>query len=159
MIRKYEYRRNLPHYQKDDRAVFATFNTNRRWVLPDRAREIALECCSYPNGRTIELHAAVVMPEHVHLVFTPLRDVDTASFSVAEILQNIKSVSAHRINKLLGRTGRVWQEESFDYVARCEDDLTEKIDYVCRNPIRRGLCSSVDGYQWVWVQARDLVER
>lgn len=151
MKRIYDYQRKLPHYQKDDRAVFVTFNTNGKWILPDEARELALECCLYPHRKTIKLHAVVVMPEHVHLAFTPLRDTDTASISLPEILQNIKSVSAHRINTFLKRRGRVWQEESFDYVARCEDDLIEKIRYICENPIRRGLCCNSGDYRWLWV--------
>ena len=34
MLREYEYRRTLPHYQKDNRAIFGTFATHRRWHLP-----------------------------------------------------------------------------------------------------------------------------
>ena len=151
MMKRYEYRRNLPHYQKSDHAVFVTFNTDNKWVLPYRARDLALECCLYPDGKTIELHVVVVMPEHVHLAFTPLRDSDSSMFPLPEILQNIKSVSAHRINRLLARHGRVWQEESFDYVARCEDDLGQRIEYIRQNPVRRGICSSPDDYRWLWV--------
>lgn len=31
---KYEYRRRLPHYQKDNHPLFVTFTTDRRWQLP-----------------------------------------------------------------------------------------------------------------------------
>jgi REP element-mobilizing transposase RayT len=153
MLRKYEYRRKLPHLQKDDRPVFVTFNTNGRWALPDVIRDVVLECCLYQNGRMACVHVVVVMPEHVHIVFTPIAAGSTAPFAVAEIMQNIKAVSAHRINKLLGRTGRVWQEESFDHVLRCAENLYETIDYVRHNPVRRGLASSPDEYRWLWTEA------
>jgi hypothetical protein len=34
MERKYEYRRHLPHFQGDCTAIFATFSTHHRWILP-----------------------------------------------------------------------------------------------------------------------------
>jgi len=64
---KYEYRRRLPHYQKDDHPLFVTFTTDRRWNLPPAARHIVLECCLKENGCKFNLHAAVIMPDHVHL--------------------------------------------------------------------------------------------
>ena len=59
---KYEYRRRLPHYQKDDHPLFVTFTTDRRWELPPEAGDVVLECCLKENGQELELHAAVVMP-------------------------------------------------------------------------------------------------
>src|SRR5207302_1271516 len=98
--RKYTYRRTLPHIQKNDEPLFVTFNSDARWQFPSEAREIALECCVYQHRKRIWLHAVIVMPDHVHMVFTPLRD-DDGLFSLPEILQNIKSVSSHRINRKL----------------------------------------------------------
>ena len=46
------------------------------------------------------------MPDHIHLIFTPLYDGDSLH-SVAEIMQGIKGASAHKINHLLERTGQV----------------------------------------------------
>ena len=115
MQRIYEYRRRLPHYQSDSKAIFATFATRRRRIPPEPARTICLEAILQGNGKRFVLHAAVVMPDHVHVVFTPLAD-DNGPFSVSQIMQVIKGASAHRINAALGSTGRVWQEESFDRV-------------------------------------------
>ena len=50
---------------------------------------------------------------------------------MAEIMQAIKGASAHRVNKLLNRRGRVWQEESFDRALRKEDQVQEKLFYMC----------------------------
>ena len=76
MLRKYNYRRTLPHYQKDNRAIFATFAAHHRWHLPEAAREIVVEACLHTNGTKCTMHGLVVMPDHVHLVFTPLADND-----------------------------------------------------------------------------------
>ncbi len=150
MERKYQYRRHLPHFQGDDKAILAGFTTHRRWTLPAAARSLALEACLWGHGKRFNLHGAVIMPDHVHLVLTPLRD-DNGLFSVAEIMQGIKSSSAHQINRALGRTGQVWQHESFDHVLRREEGIAAKVEYVIQNPVRRGLARVASEYPWLWV--------
>jgi REP-associated tyrosine transposase len=135
---KYQYRRRLPHIQKDNRPVFVTFTTDHRWILAPIARDAVLESCLQPNGDKFDLHAAVIMPDHVHLIFTCLRRSDGWIFSLPEIIHAVKGASARKINVLLGRRGPVWQEEFFDHVLRSNDSLAEKVDYVCQNPVRSG---------------------
>jgi REP element-mobilizing transposase RayT len=127
MLRKYECRRTLPHYQSDYKALFVTFNTYCRWILPESARAVVFGACLYANRKRFNLHGLVVMPDHVHLVFTPLAD-ENGPFSVAEIMQAIKSASAHRINQALRRRGYVWQQESFDRVLRREESIEMKLN-------------------------------
>src|SRR5438552_5908207 len=107
-------------------------------VLPEEAREIVLRSCLHDHEKKLFVHVIVVMPDHVHMIFEPLRDAEGYVFTLAEILNPIKGVSAHGINKLLGRSGNVWQDESFDHVLRSDEKLTSKIEYVRANPIRRG---------------------
>jgi REP element-mobilizing transposase RayT len=136
---KYEYRRRLPHYQKDDYPLFVTFTTDRRWRLPPPARDIVLECCLKLNGEKFDLHAAVVMPDHVHLIYSPLRREDGWSYTLPEIMKAIKGKAAREINVALKRAGPVWQEEFFDHVLRSNDSLVDRVEYVCQNPVRAGL--------------------
>jgi len=151
MQRRYDYRRKLPHLQPDYKIFFITFCTSKRWILPDAARDIILETCLRGDGYRFELHALVVMPDHVHLALTPRWD-EQVSFSIPEIMQEIKSVSAHRITKETGHVGRVWQEESFDRALRHEEDLTGKIEYMLSNPVRAGLVQEASAYRWAWVE-------
>ena len=144
------YRRNLPHIQKSDAAHFVTFRTKDNFLLPPEARDLVLKHCVHDNGRRIELHAVVVMPNHVHLLFTPLRDENGDSYTLATIMNGIKGASAHSVNKLLKRKGSLWQDESFDRVLRSSDDLADKILYVVANPIRSRLASHPDEYRWLW---------
>ncbi len=90
------------------------------------------------------------MPDHVHLIFTPLYDGDSL-YSVAEIMQGIKSASAHKINRLLNRSGQVWQHESFDWVLRREESIHAKVEYMIQNPVRAGLVRTAAEYRWLWV--------
>ncbi|HEV3512492.1 MAG TPA: transposase [Candidatus Sulfotelmatobacter sp.] len=91
------------------------------------------------------------MPDHVHLIFTPLVDYGAMEgCSLAEIMDAIKGASAHKINKTLGRHGRVWQAESFDHVLRSSENLDAKVAYVLANPVRRGLVKDWHEYPWLW---------
>jgi REP element-mobilizing transposase RayT len=139
-----------PAFQGDDTAIFATFSTHHRWILPAAARSTALEACLWGHGKRFSLHGAVVMPDHVHLVLTPLSD-DDGFFSVAKIMQGIKSSSAHQINRALSRSGQIWQHESFDHVLRLEEGIAAKVEYVIQNPVRAGLVQAVLDYRWLWV--------
>jgi len=93
------------------------------------------------------------MPDHVHLIFTPLiNPVKGEFYSLAEIMGGIKGASAQLINRELGRVGRVWQTESFDRVLRCSESLDAKIAYIIENPVRAGLVSAPTEYEWLWVR-------
>ena len=145
------YRRQLPHLQYDDRQHFVTFCTNHRWILPERVRQIVLDCCLHDNGEKFDLRVAAVMPDHVHMIFMPLVNQGAMEvYSLAEIMNAIKGTSAHKVNKLLGRKGRLWQPESFDHVVRSSENLDAKIEYLLQNPARQGLVDEWTDYPWLW---------
>jgi REP element-mobilizing transposase RayT len=166
-LAKYRYRRRLPHLQRADADIFITFCT-ARWQLPDPARDLILDHClreagvarasvarapspaNCPKPR-IHLHAAVIMPDHVHLLLLPLRDKDGWPYPLVDILQCLKSITAHQINKLLHRSGPVWEEESFDHVLRSDETLKQKVEYLRQNPARRSLVRIPENYPWLWV--------
>ncbi len=145
------YRRNLPHIQPStSQAVFITICTADRWVLPESARDLVVKHVLHDHGRRLWMHGFVVMPDHLHLIFTPLPDQDNQPFPLSVLLGSMKGASAHSINRLLRRRGPVWQDESFDHIIRREESLHEKVDYICQNPIRKGLASNEDEYRWLW---------
>ena len=144
------YRRNLPHIQKSDAPHFVTFRTRDNFILPPEARSLVLEHCLHDHEKRIQLHAVVIMPNHVHLLFTPLRDANGESYTLATIMNGIKGASAHSVNKFLRRKGSLWQDESFDRVLRSSDDLADKVLYLIANPIRSRLASHPDQYPWLW---------
>ena len=99
----------------------------------------------------IHLHAVVVMPDHVHVLLTTLRDEKGWPFPLVDILQCCKSTTAHRINRLLHVAGPVWEEESFDHVLRSDESLKEKCEYIRQNPVVAGLVKDPEDYRWLWV--------
>ena len=152
---KAAYRRNLPHIQAEQKPLFVTFRTYENWVLPGEVRSAVLDHCLHDHRKKLDMHVAVVMPDHVHLLFAARSDRDGNTFGLSEVMNGIKGASAHRVNRLLRRRGHVWQDESFDHVLRCDESVHEKADYICQNPIRRGIVRTVDDYPWLW---REWVE-
>ncbi len=136
-------------------SLFITFNTYRRWGLADVARDLALAHCLHDRDALFVMHAAVVMPDHVHMVLTPLADEAGEPRALSVVMNRIKGSSAHSINRALGRKGRVWQDESFDHVPRSDESARSKAEYICQNPLRAGLVTEGEVYRWLW---REWVE-
>jgi len=151
IVRRGFYRRQLPHLQRDYRPHFVTFCTYGKWVLPEWARQIVLDCCLLGHNVTISLYVSVVMPDHVHMIFTPLVDREAREIcSLVRIMNAVKGASSHRINATRGRIGPVWQAEAFDHVLRSSESLDAKVAYVLANPVRRRLANRWQEYPWLW---------
>jgi putative transposase len=112
--------------------------------------------CVAGNGLKFDLYGLVVMPDHVHVAMVPIFWAQ-GPIPIAEIMQAIKGASAHRINQLLNRRGKVWQEESFDRALRKEEGFTETLYYMLENPVRAGLVSSPLNYPWIWQRTASTV--
>lgn len=148
-------KRHLPHFERPWGKYMVTFSTkDRRQLSPDE-RGIVLKSILYPQEhRQYELYAACVMPDHVHLLFEPqIKESDPQGapvfYSLSNLLQGIKSTSAHWINAALRTEGSVWDKESFDRLIRSESDLQEKFAYIVGNPETDGL-STDKAYPWLW---------
>ncbi len=98
------------------------------------AREAVKNCLLRFDGERHRLHAAVIMPTHVHLLMEPLGGHD-----LSRILQGIKGASAREINKLMGVTGTFWLDESYDHIVRSEKQYWRFVGYIVENPTRAGL--------------------
>ena len=91
-----------------------------------------------------------VMPNHVHAVLKPL-----GQYELEDLLRTMKGYVARQTNRLLGRTGTLWEEESYDRILRDAEHLWRVIQYVGRNPGKAGL-PEPQWYRWIhphWEQA------
>ena len=84
------YRRNLPHLLEPDAPIFITFRTFANLHLSPDAPSAVMEHILYENHRRVELHGAIIMPNHVHILFTCLRDESGESYTLSKILNSIK---------------------------------------------------------------------
>ncbi len=133
--------RNLPHWQLGGATYFVTFRT-AGLELNAKARQIVLNACLYFDSDRYTLWTAVIMLDHAHLLLQPAEIEDGKWHSLSSILHSIKSFTANKINKLLGRTGQVWQDESFDRIMRNDNDFIEKWNYIRNNPLKKELAQS-----------------
>lgn len=78
------------------------------------------------------LHSWVIMPNHVHLLFTLHEDQ-----KLQALLKIWKRVSARNINRLLERTGQsLWREGYFDRMIRDANHYRNVARYIRNNPVK-----------------------
>ncbi len=150
-------KRRLPHFEKPWAIYAVTMATCRRRVLAPQARTIVRDAWRHLHNDRYELFALCVMPDHVHALFQPWPkerkdgdDEHETFWTMSELMRSLKSFSAREINKLEGRTGAVWERETFDRYVRSERDLAEKFAYIMRNPWDAGVARAGEDYEWIW---------
>ena len=94
------------------------------------------------NADRFAVDAAVVMPDHLHLV-GQLRER-----TLAEVMHTIKSYSAQRLSSV-GVKSPVWQAGFHDHQLRDDEDYRVKVRYVLQNPLRAGLVRRVEDYPYL----------
>lgn len=104
------------------------------------------ECAALVAGALTHFHeqrytlwAWCVMPNHVHALVEPL-----APYGLPAVLHSWKAYSATGVNRLPGRSGPLWQKESFDHLVRRESAFDYFVDYILGNPEGAGL------EDWPW---------
>ena len=89
-----------------------------------------------------ELHAWVVMANHIHVLLTP-------SVELAKITHSLKRFTAREANRILGLTGQpFWQDESYDRLVRDRGEFDRIVRYIEHNPVTAGLVSAPALYPW-----------
>ncbi len=144
-------RRNLPHWQNAGPIYFVTWRTTDGVTLTPNSRTLALDAIRFWDGRRWHVYAAVVMPDHIHVLPRPLPvdpERSEICYDLAELLQSIKGFSARAINKQMGRTGSLWQEERYDRLVRNPGEFEENWTYIRNNPVKAGLVERAEDYQW-----------
>jgi type I restriction enzyme R subunit len=82
------------------------------------------------DGRRHHLGDFVIMPNHVHLLITPV-----GGEKLELILKTIKGASAVACNRLRHRTGTLWQADSYDHIVRSPEQWCAYREYIARNPL------------------------
>ncbi len=94
-------------------------------LLKELGNRISLEeALMAHQGRKVEHHAWVIMPNHVHLIFTPLQPME-------KLIQVWKGVSARKMGH-----GRIWQKNYRDTMIRDGEHFANAVRYVRRNPAK-----------------------
>jgi len=125
------------------------------WLREPNIAGLMAEALHYRNGRVYDLDAFCIMPNHVHVVFTPLCKKDGTYYAMSAIMHSLKGRNASKANQLLNRKGDFWQHENYDHVVRDEAEWQRIIAYVLNNPVKANF---VKVYQdWPWSYSKYLM--
>ena len=103
---------------------------------PPNAKIVA-DALRHFDGDRYELASFVVMPNHVHVLFRPL-----GRHTLVQIIQSWKGFTAREINKRMGKTGALWQDEYWDRLIRSEGHFFKVAEYIRENPVNARLKDS-----------------
>lgn len=130
--------RYLPHWHRDGATYFVTWRTDQP-PMDARERRVVLEACMHWHADRAVVHLACIMPDHVHLLVTPLPDGVGGWHPLSDLLRSIKTFSARTINLGRERTGEFWMQESYDRIVRDRAEFWKHWQYICFNPVKEGL--------------------
>jgi len=89
-----------------------------------------------------ELHAWVIMANHVHALLTP-------RITPSRLIASLKGATARAANKLLARTGEpFWQGECYDHWVRDEKEFSSIRSYIEQNPVKAGFAAEPAAFRW-----------
>ena len=118
------------------------------WLRDSRVAGLVAESMHHRDGWVYDLVAYCIMPNHVHVVYTPLPKEDGTYHAMSAIMHSLKLYTASESNLLLGREGQFWQHENYDHVVRDEAELRRIIWYVLNNPVKAGLVECWEDWKW-----------
>jgi putative transposase len=104
----------------------------------------------------VYVYGYVVMPEHVHLLLSEPNCPTQARiglewatraqhYALADALKSLKQGVSRR---LLGNAEHFWQKRYYDFNIGDHAQFVEKLRYIHRNPVKRGLCERPEDWEW-----------
>lgn len=116
-----------------------------------RIFELALE--RERRSFSLRVYGFVVMPEHVHLLVS-----ERERGMLADALKSLKQGVSRRLvagapfKPGVGLNGdspqHFWQKRYYDFNVRSYRQFVEKLRYIHRNPVKRGLCERPEDWEW-----------
>ena len=86
------------------------------------------------------LHAYVIMPEHVHFLLS-----EPKSHPLSSTMRVIKGESSKLLKE---NRAHLWQPRYYDFNVFTTAKFIEKVRYIHRNPVTRGLVAKPEDYRW-----------
>jgi putative transposase len=93
----------------------------------------------------LRVYGYVVMPEHVHLIIS---EPETGTLADAVHYLKLSLAKTKHPMSVLSNMGSFWQKRYYDRNIRGYSDFVEKLRYIHRNPVKRGLCAEPGDWPW-----------
>src|SRR3974390_755532 len=125
------------HATRNAQTYFVTATTWERRALfkSERWARLFMKTLHSYRGRADSLHEYVLMPEHFHILVTPL-------VARGGAVQFIRGGFSFRAKRELKSSMEVWQRGFSDHRIRDAEDYVRHIDYIFLNPVGRNLATS-----------------
>jgi putative transposase len=151
----------LKRYYGDDHLHFLTWTCYHRqkWLGEPKRRDLFLHILEEARRHyRFVVVGYVVMPEHVHLLIS-----EPEQGTPSTVMQVVKQRFARRVLRRKRRSSaqlklwaeeqpHVWQRRFYDFNVWSERKRVEKLRYMHRNPVKRGLV--LEPVQWAWSSYR-----
>ena len=120
-------------------------------ILRDPAAAmIVQEALFFFDGVRYQLSGWVVMPNHVHVLFTP-----KSGWAMAKTIWSWKKYTAARIvdylrakDNSLADNERFWHREYWDRFMRDERHFAQTMEYIHHNPVKARLVARAEEWRW-----------
>jgi putative transposase len=117
--------------------------------LRSRARDLLLTVLDLMRVRyRFAVIGYVVMPEHVHLLISEPWIGDPWIGDPSKVIQAVKLSVSRRLAIAGEFSGRFWQSRFYDFNLWGQQKEVEKLRYMHRNPVVRGLVASPEEWRW-----------
>jgi putative transposase len=152
-----QYIHRLPESQKESahRAWFAKYDDyldralyGNLYLKNEQVADLVSDAIRFRDGKAYDLISYCIMPNHAHLVCTPLEKLAETYYGLTEILHSLKRHTAREANKILQRSGSFWQDESYDHLIREDKELERIVKYVLYNPVKANLVKEQADWKW-----------
>lgn len=134
-------------FEKWDEAL-DKLNYGEKYLSNPKIADLIAESLHYRDGKVYDLEAFCIMPNHVHLVSTPLDEGNGKYHSLSKIMHSLKRYTAYEANLILGRAGTFWQHENYDHFIRNAAEFERILKYVLYNPVKAGLVDNWTKWEW-----------
>ncbi len=105
----------------------------------------------YSRKYEVEIHAYVLMSNHVHLLLTP-KEAD----GMSRLVQSLGRYYVRYVNQRYGRSGTLWEGRFKSCVIDSENYFLAVSRYIELNPVRAGMVASPGDYPWSSYQRNAL---
>ena len=97
----------------------------------------------YAKKYEVDIHAWVLMTNHVHLLCTPNQEL-----AVSKMMQSLGRQYVRYFNYTYGRSGTLWEGRFKACLIESERYLLEVYRYIELNPVRACMVTEPSEYQW-----------
>jgi len=135
----------LKRFQQARCLHFLTFSCYCRAPLlttPEARRTFELNLEQVREWYGFYVTGYVVMPEHIHLLVS-----EPERGTLALVLQMLKQNTSRRLREFT-KGSPFWQERYYDFNVWSENKRLEKLRYIHRNPVKRGLVERPEDWEW-----------